>query len=90
MKILDDTMEQKPEISYPTRWGFTIIGRNKDALIECIKEVMQTKEHLSSCGKTSKNGKFQSYHASCIVETKEERDALFNAFASHQAVEIVI
>ncbi|HHO42593.1 MAG TPA: DUF493 domain-containing protein [Epsilonproteobacteria bacterium] len=90
MDILDDSTTQKPEISYPTRWGFTIIGRDKDVLHNCIKEVLQSKEHLCSYGKSSKNGKFQSYYASCIVQSQEERDALFGAFSSYEGVDVVL
>ena len=90
MKILDENSSDKPQIIYPTSWGFKIIGRDKEELHSIIKEVMQEKEHLCSYGNPSKNGKFHSYNASCTVETKEERDALFKKFQDHPSVEMVI
>ena len=88
--ILDDKTPDKPEIDYPTRWGFKLIGRDKEALHKAIKEVMGDKEHLSAAGNASKTGKFHSYNASCEVEDQEERDRLFKAFQDHDDIDMVI
>jgi len=88
--ILDNNTQEKPQIEYPTRWGFKIIGRDKEKLQACIKEVMGEKEHLCSIGNSSRTGKFTTYNASCIVEDQEERDRLFKCFQDHDDVEMVI
>jgi len=88
--ILDDKTQDKPQIEYPTQWGFKLIGRDKDALHKAIKEVMGEREHLCHYGNPSKNGKFHSYNASCEVPSQEERDRLFKAFQDHGDVEMVI
>ncbi|MCB4750045.1 MAG: DUF493 domain-containing protein, partial [Sulfurovum sp.] len=41
-------------------------------------------------GNTSQTGKFTTYNTSCIVESKEERDRLFESFQSHKDVKMVI
>ena len=88
--ILDGNSKEKPEIEYPTQWGFKIIGRDKDALLACIKEIMGDKEHLCSLGNTSKTGKFTTYNASCVVDSQEERDRIFKYFQEHKEVQMVI
>ena len=88
--ILDGNSKEKPEIEYPTQWGFKIIGRDKDALLACIKEIMGEKEHLCSLGNTSKTGKFTTYNASCVVDSQEERDRIFKYFQEHKEVQMVI
>ncbi|RUM70884.1 MAG: DUF493 domain-containing protein [Sulfurovum sp.] len=88
--ILKDECKTRPDITYPTNWGFKIIGRDKEKLLACIKEAMGDKEHLSSAGNVSKTGKFHSYNTSCIVETEEERNKIFKFFEEHEAVEMVI
>jgi putative lipoic acid-binding regulatory protein len=90
MKILDDKMPEKPTIEYPTQWGFKLIGRDKEALLTCIKEAMGEKEHLCSLGNTSRTGKFTTYNASCTVDTEEERNRIFKYFQDHDDVEMVI
>lgn len=88
--ILDEKTPEKPKIEYPTQWGFKLIGRDKEALLTCIKEAMGGKEHLCSIGNASKTGKFHTYNASCSVETQEERDRIFKYCQEHDAVEMVI
>ncbi len=88
--ILDDKTQEKQQIDYPTQWGFKLIGKDKEALQACIKEVMGDKEHLCSTGNVSRNGKFHSYNASCSVESQEERDRIFKAFQEHDDVKMVI
>jgi len=88
--ILDDKTQEKPQIDYPTQWGFKLIGRDKDALLAAIKEVMGDREHLCHLGNSSKTGKFHTYNTSCEVEHQEDRDALFKAFSDHDDVEMVI
>ena len=91
--ILDKDTPEKPEINYPTNWGFKLIGKDKDKLLACIKEVMKEvgeKEHLCSLGNASRTGKFHSYNASCSVESEEERNKIFKYFETHDDVDMVI
>ena len=90
MMTLDNSCKTKPDIDYPTSWGFKIIGRDKDALRSSIVEIMGSKKHLLSPGNVSKTGKFHSYNASCEVESEEERNKIFKAFSEHPAVKMVI
>ena len=93
MKILDESMPERPDITYPTSWGFKLIGRDKEALLKCIKEIMKEvgeKEHLCSLGNASRTGKFHSYNASCTVDTEEERNRIFKYFKDHDDVDMVI
>jgi len=93
MKILNNETQEKPEINYPTNWGFKLIGRDKEALLKCIKEIMKEvgeKEHLCSLGNASRTGKFHSYNASCTVDTEEERNRIFKYFEDHDDVDMVI
>ena len=93
MKILNDETPEKPEINYPTDWGFKIIGRDKDALEKCIKEIMEiegNKKYLCSIGNQSKTGKFTTFNATCTVASEEERNRIFKYFEDHDDVNIVI
>ena len=88
--ILDGECKTKPDITYPTQWGFKLIGKDKEKLLSCIKEIMQEKEHLCSLGNASSTGKFHSYNASCSVESEEERNKIFKFFEEHNDVNMVI
>jgi len=69
--------EKKAEITYPTKWKYTIIGRDKSKIEDVVKEVMKDKKHTCTFSKTSKNGKFHSYNLECNVDSKEERDRIY-------------
>ncbi len=88
--ILDDKTQEKPQVDYPTEWGFKLIGTNKEALTTCVEEVMGEKEHHCSSGNISKNGKFHSYNTRCIVKDEAERDRIFKSFQDHDAVKMVM
>jgi len=93
MKILDNTVQEKPQIDYPTKWGFKIIGRDKEALEKCIQEIMKIegdKAHVCTMGNQSKTGKFTTYNASCTVDSEEERKRIFKYFEDHDDVDMVI
>lgn len=73
--------------------GFKLIGRDKDKLLACIKEIMKKegeKEHICSLGNASKTGKFHSYNASCSVKSEEERNRIFKYFSDHSDIDMVI
>ncbi len=88
--ILDNQTKERPDIDYPCQWGYKIIGRDKEKLQACIKEVMGEKSHTAKAGNASKTGKFHSYNASCTVEDEAERNRIFKAFEDHDAVDMVI
>lgn len=90
MQKFDTKTQEKPEINYPTSWGYKVIGRDKKALEACIKEVMGEKKHLCSLGNTSRTGKFHTYNALCTVDTEEERYKIFAFFENHRDVDMVI
>ena len=88
--ILDDKTPDRPQIDYPTNWGFKLIGRDKDSLLKCIKEAMGEKEHKCALGNRSKTGKFHSYNASCSVDSEAERNRIFKYFEDHNDIDMVI
>jgi len=88
--ILDKNTRTKPEINYPAKWGFKVIGKDKEKIELAIKEIMGDKAHSCKFSNTSKNGKFNSFSAECIVDSQEERDALYKAFGKHDDVDYVI
>ncbi len=90
MMTLDGQTKERPDIEYPTKWGFKLIGRDKEALLACIKEAMGEKDHHCALGNRSKTGKFHSCNASCVVDTEEERNRIFKYFEDHDDVDMVI
>jgi putative lipoic acid-binding regulatory protein len=88
--ILDDTCKTKPDITYPTQWSYKLIGRDLNALIDAVKDVMKNRPHTCTQGNSSKNGKFHSYNTTSTVASEEDRNQIFKAFEEHKDIEMVI
>ena len=88
--VLDSECKTRPDIDYPTPWSYKLIGRDLDALIDCVKKVMGEKKHTCTHGHASKTGKFHSYNTTCTVDTEEERNRIFKAFEDHPDIDMVI
>jgi len=88
--LLDKNTKEKPEINYPTKWGFKVIGKDKVKVEQAIKDVMGDKAHICKFSNTSKKGTFHSYSAECTVDSQEERDALYQKFKEHGDVDYTI
>ena len=88
--ILDKNTQEKPNIEYPAKWGFKVIGKDKVKVEQAVKDVMDTLPHSCNFSNTSKSGKFNSYSIECVVESEEQRDELYKNFGEHSDVDYVI
>ncbi|MBC8316543.1 MAG: DUF493 domain-containing protein [Desulfobulbaceae bacterium] len=85
IKVIDG----KPEIIYPCRWHYKVIGIEEKMLIKAILAIVCESEHQLSPSKTSKSGKYHSYNLEIFVESEEARNFFFNELRSHSAVTMV-
>ena len=84
-------MQKKEEkLTYPRKWEFMVVGRDKEKIENAIKEVLKDKEHSFEFSKVSKNKKFNSYKARCEVKNQEERDKFYKDFNDHQDIDFVL
>ena len=80
---------QKPDITYPCKWEYRVIGESEERLREIIFEVMPREYEIKS-GKTSSKGHFVSVYAFVIVESESERNAIFAAIKARDEVKMVL
>ena len=82
-------IEGKPEITYPCRWHYKVIGVQKDDLNQAIREIVSESDHTFSPSKKSRSGKYHSFNLEIHVENEESRNFFFNELRSHTAVKMV-
>ena len=82
--------EQKADITYPTPWGYKIIGEDIDDLQEVAQEVLGNKKFTHKVGGRSKTGKYITLTIDTIVDSELERNTLFESFSSHSAVKAAL
>jgi len=89
---------QKPEIEFPTRWGYKVIGTDGASVTEAVRECLAlqigaevgVRDVTLDESRASAGGKYVSWHLQLRVESEEERDALFQALSNHDDVTMVI
>lgn len=79
-----------PEITYPTRWGYRIVGSSEDEIRAHIRELLADVEHELTLGRRSSGGKYLSLHLSLVVQDEVQRLAIFESLAQHDTVRFVV
>ena len=82
--------ERQPEIEYPCRWSYRVIGRDKELVRGAVETVIVDKEYLLTYSNRSRTGKYHSWNVELVVESQLERDTLFVMLKEHPEVKMVI
>jgi putative lipoic acid-binding regulatory protein len=80
----------EPEIDYPCKWGYKLVGPNEEALRLAIAEVVEDREHDVTLSRVSRSGKYVSLAVEVLVGDHDERRGLANRFNEHPAVVFVL
>lgn len=88
--ILDDNIQDKPEITYPCSWSYTVIGIDGDEIKEAVFEILGKRDCSMNPSKTSKGGKYCSYKLELLVHNEEERNLIFEEIKKHKCVKMVL
>lgn len=79
---------QKPDIIYPCKWEYRIIGKNEEKLRALVFEVMP-REYEIQLGKHSAKGHFVSIYVSLEVQSEGERNDIFARLQQSEEVKMV-
>lgn len=83
-------INDKPDITYPCHWQYTIIGTNKAAMILAIAAVLDGQEHILRPSKKSSGGKYLSMVLDIEVQSAQFRNELFSNLCNQAAIRMVI
>jgi len=83
-------IEGKPEVEYPTEWGYRVIGEDEEQIRVAIDEVVDTLDYSVKFSKTSKNGKYRSFEVKVTVPNEGERDRVFRELKARNCIKMVI
>ena len=81
---------QKPEIEYPTEWGYRIVCTSADDVKEHLQEILEDVEHELETGNESSSGKYVTLQLKLVVRDEEHRLAIYEHLGGHDAVRFVI
>lgn len=80
----------KPQIQYPCRWQFRLIGEERAAVIAAINAVVDATGCEISDGNVSSGGRYLSVNVEMTVDGEAERQRLYQRFAADPAIKVVL
>ncbi|MEE4166952.1 MAG: DUF493 domain-containing protein [Desulfocapsaceae bacterium] len=82
--------QRKPDISYPCRWEYKVIGENQQVLTEVITEACSPAIPDIALSNISSSGRYYSLNATLTVNDEQMRLVIFERIQMHPAVKMVI
>jgi len=80
----------RPEISYPTKWEYKIIGSNIDEMVNAVESIARGLEYDLTPSNISKKGKYFSLNLLVLVSSESIRDKIFQELTKHPAIKFVV
>ena len=80
---------RKPDITYPCKWEFRLIGRDSNKICLAVSELIE-QQHQLLPSNSSKGGKYHSLCLDLMVESEEIRNRCYQELKNHPDIIIVI
>ncbi len=80
----------KPEIDYPCRWQFRIIGEERAAMVEAIATLTGIPADEIAEANVSSGGRYLSLKIELVVHDDDERLGFYRLLAAHPAIRMVL
>lgn len=87
---MNNSMNRKPIIEYPIKWGYKIIGTNIDKMLSAVEDTIQGLEYDVKPSNISLNEKYYSLNLTVFVESEVVRDLVFQKLSEHPHIKMVI
>lgn len=81
---------KKPQIDYPCKWPYKIIGDSIEKMISAVEEVVADLEYDLTPSNISKKGKYFSLNITVFVPSETVRDLIFQNLNKHPAIKYVM
>jgi uncharacterized protein len=78
-----------PEIDYPCRWPYKVIGRDEQLMRRAVAAVVGSLEHSLELSNVSRAGRYRSLLLTVAVASDEERRRIGQALHAHCDVHMV-
>ncbi len=80
----------KPQIQYPCRWQYRVIGEDKAAMEQAILSQVNPEESVITEGNVSSGGRYISLTVEMTVFDEAQRLLVYNLLAAHPSVRMVL
>ncbi|OPY87713.1 MAG: hypothetical protein A4E72_01443 [Syntrophus sp. PtaU1.Bin208] len=80
----------KPNVEYPCRWIYKVIGMDREQILLAIEEVIQQRPCEIRYSRSSAKGKYHSFSLEMTLHSDDQRLSVYEALMRHPAVRIVL
>lgn len=80
----------KPNVEYPCRWIYKVIGMDRERVKQAIVEVMQEYICEIRYSRSSAKGKYHSFSLEVTLCDDNQRQTIYKALMEHPAIRIVL
>ena len=80
----------RPEITYPTRWTYRIVGTDALSIRSRVAVIAGERDYDLEPSKESSKGNFVSLVLGIEVQDEADRDAIFAALSADPAIKMVL
>ncbi len=88
--MIIDPNSKRPEIQYPTKWQYKVIGTDLDEIISAIEKAAGNLKYEIIPSNISENSKYYSVNFSVVVGSESIRDNIFQKLSSNEHIKIVM
>ena len=78
------------KLDYPCQWGYKAVLESHHNIKEIVKSVLNNKEYSIKKSNSSKTGKYQSHTILVLVQSDEDRKAIFKELKNHKSIKFVL
>lgn len=78
------------QLNYPCNWEYKTVLESSYDIKEIVKDVLGDKEHSIKKSNNSKTGKYHSHIVSTLVNSDDERKAIFDNLKNHKFIKFVL
>lgn len=88
--MIDEVDKTRPDIQYPCRWTYTLIGRDEAAMRSGVSGILGDVEHVIRVSKRSAGGRYTSLVLEVTVADEPARIRLYESLSAHAAVLVLL
>jgi uncharacterized protein len=81
---------KKPQVDYPCKWPYKIIGDSVEEMINAVEEVVADLEYDLTPSNISRKGNYFSLNITVDVPTETVRDLIFQKLTKYPVIKYVM
>lgn len=81
---------QKPAVTYPCNWSFTLIGTDAEAIRKSVAACLKPDAYHLTPSNKSRTGKYVSLHLETEVASEDARNRLFTRLQEALSIKMIL